>query len=91
MYCPRTLLSSVVNRESRTENVVKVFLRYVDEILRTFKGDLGVVLEAVNKLHSNLQFTIEKLDRNGNLAFFDLNVSQGGLRKKVMWLVPKTH
>ena len=35
----------------RTVNGVKVFLRYVDDIVRTVKGDPGVVLEAANKLH----------------------------------------
>ena len=52
----------------RTEIGVKVFLRYVDDILRTVKFDPEVVLEAANKLHPNLQFTIEELDSNGNLA-----------------------
>ena len=59
----------------RTVNGVKVFLRYVDDIVRTVKGDPGVVLEAANKLHPNLQFTIEELDSYGNLAFLDLNVN----------------
>ena len=56
-------------------NGVKVFLRYVDDIFRSVKGDPGVVHEAAIKLHSNLQFTIEELDSNGNLAFLDLNVN----------------
>ena len=56
----------------RTENGVKIFLRYVEDIVRTVKGDPGVVLEAANKLHPNLQFTIEELDSNG--IFLDLNV-----------------
>ena len=43
--------------EDRTVNGLKVFLRYVDDIVRT--GDPGVVLEAANKLHPNVQFTIE--------------------------------
>ena len=59
----------------RTVNGVKNFLRYVDDIVRMVKGDPGVVPEAANKLHPNLQFTIEELDRNGNLAFLDLNVN----------------
>ena len=46
----------------RTENVVKVSLRFVDDIVRTVKGDPGVVFEAANKLHPNLQLTIEELD-----------------------------
>ena len=58
-----------------TVNGVKVFLRYVDDIVRTVKGDPGVVLEAANKLHPNLQFIIEELDSNGNLAFLNLNVN----------------
>ena len=47
----------------------------MDDIVRIVKGNPGVVLEAVNKLHPNLQFTIEELDKNGNLAFLDLNVN----------------
>ena len=65
----------------RTVNGVKVFLRYVDDIIRTVKGDPGVVLEAANKLHPNLQFIIEELDSNGNLAFLDLNVNVHSAKK----------
>ena len=53
----------------RTVKGVKV-LRYVDDVVRKVKGDPGVVLEAANKLHPNLQFSIEELDRKGNLAFW---------------------
>ena len=59
----------------RTENGVKVFLRYVDDIFGTIECDPGVVLEAANKLHPYLQFTIEELDINDNLAFLVLNVN----------------
>ena len=59
----------------RAENGVKVFLRYKDDIVRTVNGDLGLVLEAANKLHSNLQFTMKNLDSNGNLAVLDLNIN----------------
>ena len=38
----------------RTVNGVKNFLIYVDVIVRTVKGNPGVVLEAANKLHPNL-------------------------------------
>ena len=47
----------------------------MDEIVRNVKGDPGLVLEAANKMRPNLQFTIEELDSNGNLAFLDLNVN----------------
>ena len=64
-----------------TVHGVEVFLRYVDDIVRTIKGDPGVVLEAANKLHPNLQFTIEELDSNSNLAFLDLNVNVASGKK----------
>ena len=71
---------------------VKVFLRYVDDIVRTVKGDPGVFLEAANKLHPNFQFTIEELDSNGNFAFLDLNVNvDSGKKVTCAWyqkLVP---
>ena len=63
-------------------NIVKVFLRYVDDIVRTVEGDPGVVHEAASELHTNLQFTKEELDSNGNLAFLDLNFNVDS-RKKV--------
>ena len=70
----------------RTENGVKVFLRYVVEKVRTVKGDTGVVLEAANKLHPNLQFTIEELDSSVNLAFLDLNVNvDSGIKVTCGW------
>ena len=53
----------------------------MDNIVRTIKGDPGIVLEAAKKLHPNLQFTIEELDSNGNLAL-KVNLDSG---KKVMW------
>ena len=59
----------------RTENGVKVSLRHVEDINRTVKDDPGVVLEAAKKLHPKLQFTIEELDSNGNLASLDLNIN----------------
>ena len=52
----------------RPENGVTVFLRYVDDIVRTVERDPGVVLEAANKFHPNLQFAIEELDSTGKLA-----------------------
>ena len=65
----------------RAESCVNVFLRYVDDIVRTVKGDPSLVLEAAKKLHPNLQFTIEELDSNGNLAFLDLNVNVDSAKK----------
>ena len=59
----------------RTEKGVEVILRYVDDIVRTVKVDPGIVLELANKLHPILQFAIEELNSNGNLAFLVLNVN----------------
>ena len=72
-------------------NGVKVFLRYVDDIVRTVKGHPWVVLEAANKLHPKLQFTIEELDNNGNLAFSDLNVNVDSGKKVTCGWYQKTH
>ena len=63
----------------------------MDNIVRTVKGNPEVVLKAANKLHPNLQFTIEELDSNGNLDFLDLNVNVDSGKKGHTWLVPKTH
>ena len=51
----------------------------MDDIVRTVRGDPGVVLEAGNKSHTNLQFTIEEFHSNGKLAFLDfyVNVESG--------------
>ena len=89
-YC---MISKKQREADWTVNGVKVFLRYVDDIVRTVKGNPGVLLEAANKLHQNSQFTIEEVDSNGNLAFglFGLKCQRGFSKKGHMWLVPKTH
>ncbi|XP_063728136.1 uncharacterized protein LOC134855525 [Symsagittifera roscoffensis] len=69
------------DQEKPTENV-KAFLRYVDDIVRTVKGDPDIVLKAANELHPNLQFTIENPDSNGDLAFLDLNINVDSRKKK---------
>ena len=47
-----------LNHSSET----KVFLRYVDNFVRTVRGDTKELLNAVNNLHPNLQFTLETKD-----------------------------
>ena len=58
---------------------MKLFLRYVDDIVRTVRGKPSCLLDAANSLHPNLQFTLEETNSEGNLPFLDLNknVSQG--------------
>ena len=56
-----------------------MFLRYMDDIVRTVRGKPSCLLEAASSLHPNLQFTLETIYSEGNLPFLDLNLilSQG--------------
>ena len=58
---------------------VKLFLRYVNGIVRLVRGEPSCLLDAANSLHPNLQFTLKENNSEGNLPFLDLNknVSQG--------------
>ena len=53
----------------------KNLLRYVDDIVRTVKGEAICVLDAAISLHPNLQFTLEETNSKGNLPFPDLNTN----------------
>ena len=66
------------NKEKDTPQV-KLFLRNVDDIVRTVRGEPSCLLDAANSFHPNLLFTLEKTNSEGNLPFQDLtiNVSQG--------------
>ena len=59
----------------------KLFERYVDDIICTVKDDPGKLLNRVNKLHNNLEFTIERLNENRELAFLDMRVHDDINRK----------
>ena len=39
---------------------MKIFKRYVDDIICTVRGDSDEYLKIANSLHNNLQFTLEK-------------------------------
>ena len=52
---------------------MKLFLRYVDEIVRTARGEPSCLLDAANSLHSR-ENTLEKTTLEGNLPFLDLNI-----------------
>ena len=56
-------------------------LRYVDDTLRSVKGDPKKVLRAANLLHPKLQFTIQSPNTNRKLAFMDLKISIDKNRK----------
>ena len=54
---------------------MKLFLRYVDDIVRTFRGEPSCLFNAANSLHPNLQFTLQKINSEENLPFLDLNIN----------------
>ena len=60
---------------------LKLFKRYVDDIVCTVKGNTLVYLEFANFLHKNLQFTLETPNGSGDLAFLDLNINVNKDRK----------
>ena len=60
-----------INHSSET----KVFLRYVDDIVRTVRRDTKELLDAVNNLHPNLQFTLETTDDKNSLPFLDMSIN----------------
>ena len=54
---------------------MKLFKRYVDDIICTVRGDPDEYLKFANSLHNNLQFNLEKVNMEENLAFLDINVN----------------
>ena len=54
---------------------MKMFKRYVEDIICTVRGDPDDYLKFANSLQNNLQFTLEKVNMEGNLAFLDINVN----------------
>ena len=54
---------------------MKLFKTYVDDIICTVRGDPEEYLKFENSLQNNLQFTLEKVNMEGNLAFLDINVN----------------
>ena len=77
-YCRKCI---AIREKNKSVQQAKLFLRYVDDIMRTVKDDPEKVLRAANLLYPNLQFTIETTNTNGNLAFLDLKVSIDESRK----------
>ena len=60
-----------INHSSET----KVFLRYVNDIVRNVRGDRKELLDAVNNLHPNLPFTLETTDDKNSLPFLDMSIN----------------
>ena len=51
---------------------LKIFLRYGEDIARTVVGD-HVFYQNANKLHPNLQFTVETHNENVDYAFLNID------------------
>ena len=63
----------------------RMFSRYMDDILRSAKPEnITGILERVNKLHQNIEFTIERQE-NGSLPFLDMRVKQTGADVDTTW------
>ena len=56
-----------------------MFFRYLDDNVRTVRGEPSCILDAADSLHPNLQFTLEETISEGSFPFLHLNinVSQG--------------
>ena len=80
MYASKTEIAWYCESSYRAKNKEKdtppvtVFLRYVDDIVRTVRGEPSCVLDAVISLHPNLHFTLEETNSEVNLPFLDLNI-----------------
>ena len=85
-YCRKCI---AIRGENKSGQQSKLFLRYVDDIVRTVKGDPEKVLRAANLLHPNLQFTIETPNTNGTLEFLDLQTIIDKSRKISCWWYQK--
>ena len=57
------------------DNEMKLFKMYVGDIILTVRGDPDEYLKFANSLHNNLQFTLEKVNMVGDLAFLDIKVN----------------
>ena len=70
---------------------LKLFKRYVDDIVCTVKGNPLDYLEYANSLPKNFQFTLEKPNGRGDLAFLDLNINLQEDRKiSCLWYQKST-
>ena len=54
---------------------MKLFKKQVDGIICTVRGDPDEYLIFANSLHNNMQFTLEKVNMEGDLAFLDINLN----------------
>ena len=60
-----------INHSSET----KVFLRYVENIVRTFRSDTKELFNVAINLQPDLQFTLETTDDKNSLPFLDMSIN----------------
>ena len=54
---------------------LKMFLRYVDSIVRTIRGEPFCFMDAPSALHPNFHFTLEETRSEKILPYLDLNIN----------------
>ena len=54
---------------------MRLFFRYVDDIIKTVNGGPKKLLQAANGIHPHLQFTVEPTNSAGYLDFLDLEIN----------------
>ena len=61
-----------------TNNKVKKWIRYVDDIFAIIKGkedDALEILDQINHIHKDIKFTME-CEKDGNIPFLDVNIKR---------------
>ena len=53
----------------------KFVVGYLDDNVRTVRGDTKELLDAVDNLHPNLQFKLETTDDKNSLPFLDMSIN----------------
>ena len=71
-YCRKSV---AIREKNRSVQQAKLFLRYVDDIIRTVKNGPERVLRAAILLHPSLHFTLETPNTNEKLALMDVKIS----------------
>ena len=76
-------ICSYCTEKGRKEDTLemKLFKRYMDDIVCTVKGNPLEYLEYASSLHKSLQFTHETTNGSGHLAILDLNINLNADRK----------
>ena len=70
-----TELETVVVDKLFAENLLKFYIRYVDDTLALIKeSDINIVLNKLNSFHPSLKFTVDKFD-DGVVHYLDIKIT----------------